>query len=572
MIDPSICRKRILSEDFYDFILNDIRTPFLTGITQEDLCSQDAGFGYRCLYLSRLQSGPLSLDKFTYHSIPLCYTPTSLDTLNQAGLLPLQNYPTLQLTGKGILIGFLDGGIDYQNPIFRNIDGSSRIVGIWDQTMQTGTPPAGFAYGSEYDQDTIDQALKLDQPFDLVPTVDETGHGTFTASLACGGGVPGESFLGAAISVAPNAAIAVVKLKSAKQYLKDYYFIPDGVPCYQENDIMLGLYYLDQLAKRLDLPLVYCITLGTSGGGHLGDRPLPLVLNGYGSLANRIPVIGTGNEADKRHHFYNEIPDQQTSQTVEIRVGEQVTGFTMELWTSIPNILSIALTSPSGETTTRIPIRVNSRTDFEFLYERTKVTIDYRLIVEKGTAELIFFRFDQPSPGIWKIEVEPVRIIDGRYHLWLPVSEFLSGEVYFLDSNPDYTILNPGNSASPVTVSYYDGANGAVALASGRGYSRNDRIEPSITAPGINIKGALPSGRFAVRSGASISCAVTAGAVALLLEWILKQMGTPGIDAFQIQSILILGAVRAPGKEFPNREWGYGQLNLFNTFNEIRML
>ena len=370
MIDPSICRERILSEDFYDFILNDIRTPFLTGITQEDLCSQDAGFGYRCLYLSRLQSGPLSLDKFTYHSIPLCYTPTSLDTLNQAGILPLQNYPTLQLTGKGILIGFLDGGIDYQNPIFRNIDGSSRIVGIWDQTVQTGTPPAGFAYGSEYDQDTIDQALKLDQPFDLVPTVDETGHGTFTASLACGGGVPEESFLGAA----PDAAIAVVKLKSAKQYLKDYYFIPDGVPCYQENDIILGLYYLDQLAKRLDLPLVYCITLGTSGGGHLGDRPLPLVLNGYGSLANRIPVIGTGNEADKRHHFYNEIPDQQTSQTVEIRVGEQVTGFTMELWTSIPNILSIALTSPSGETTTRIPIRVNSRTDFEFLYERTRST------------------------------------------------------------------------------------------------------------------------------------------------------------------------------------------------------
>ena len=92
----------------------------------------------------------------------------------------------------------MDGGIDYQNPIFRNIDGSSRIVGIWDQTVQTGTPPAGFAYGSEYDQDTIDQALKLEQPFDLVPTVDETGHGTFTASLACGGGVPEESFLGAA--------------------------------------------------------------------------------------------------------------------------------------------------------------------------------------------------------------------------------------------------------------------------------------------------------------------------------------------------------------------------------------
>ncbi len=568
MADSSLCRERILSEDFYDFILNDIRTPFLNGIPQEDLCSLNAGFGYRCLYLSRLQAGSLSLDKFSYQSIPLCYAPTSMDTLNQTGILPMQNYPTLQLTGKGVLIGFLDSGIDYQNPIFQKIDGSSRIVGIWDQTIQTGTPPEGFFFGSEYDNDQINNALRSDQPLNLVPTTDDTGHGTFTASLACGSGVPEESFLGAA----PDASIAVVKLKNAKQYLKDYYFIPEDVPCYQENDIMLGLHYLDLLAKRLNLPLVYCITLGTNGGGHLGDRPLPLVLNGYGALANRIPVIGTGNEADKRHHFYSEIPNQQTSQTVEIRVGEHVNGFTLELWTSIPNILSISLTAPSGETTTRIPIRINRSTDFEFLYEQTKVTIDYRLLVEKGTSELIFFRFSTPSPGIWKIGVEPIRVIDGRYHLWLPITEFLSGEVYFLNSNPDYTITNPGNASSPVTVSYYDGTNDAEALSSGRGYSRNDRIEPSVTAPGINVKGALPSGRFAVRSGASISCAVTAGSVALLLEWILNQMDFPGIDSFQIQSILILGAIRTPPRKFPNREWGYGQLNLFNTFNEIRMI
>lgn len=568
MIDSSLCRERILSEDYYDFILNDIRMPFLTGITPDDLCQLDAGFGYHCLYLSRILTGPISLDKFTYHSIPLCYTPTSLDTLNQTGILPMQNYPTLQLTGKGVLIGFLDGGIDYQNPVFRNIDGSSRIVGIWDQTIQSQSPPAGFLYGTEYTNEQINQALRSDAPFDIVATTDDTGHGTFTASLACGSGNPEEAFLGAA----PDAAIAVVKLKPAKQYLKDYYFIPEDVPCYQENDILLGLHYLDLLAYRLQLPLVYCITLGTNGGGHIGDRPLPLILNGYGSLTNRIPVIGTGNEADKRHHFFNEIPDQETSQTVEIRVGNDVNGFTMELWTSMPNILSIALTSPSGETTTRIPIRINRKIDFEFLYERTKVTIDYRIIVEKGTSELIFFRFDKPSPGIWKIEVEPVRIINGQYHIWLPITEFLSGEVYFLESNPDYTITNPGNAASPVTVSYYDGNTGAIALSSGRGYTRNDRIKPSVTAPGIQVKGALPSDHFAVRSGASISCAVTAGSVALLLEWILNQMGFPGIDAFQVQSILILGAVRTPDRTFPNQEWGYGQLNLLNIFNEIRLL
>lgn len=568
MIDANLCKERILSEDYFDFILNDIRTPFLSGLPLENVCEQKAGFEYRCVYLSRMQVEPVTLEKFSYNSIPNCYAPTSMDTMNQAGILPLQTYPTLQLTGKGVLIGFLDSGIDYQNPIFRNLDGSTRIVGIWDQTIQDGIPPEAFAYGSEYTEEMINEALRSQNPLETVPSVDTDGHGTFTASLAAGSGNPAEAFLGAA----PDAAIAVVKLKQAKQYLRSYYFIPEDAVCYQETDLMLGLHYLDLLAARLNLPLVYCISVGTNAGGHVGALPLPQVLNSYGASANRIPVIGTGNESDKRHHYYNEIPDNNTTQTVEIRVGENTAGFTMELWTSIPNIFSISLTSPSGENTTRIPIRANASTTFPFLLERTTVTIDYRLIVEKENSELIFFRFIAPSPGIWKVNVEPVRIIDGRFHMWLPVTEFLSGEVYFLDSDPYYTITNPSDALSPVTVSYYDGNTSALALASGRGYDRNNQITPSITAPGINVKGALPDGRYALRSGASISAAVTAGASALLLEWITGQLGFPSIDAFQIKSILILGAVRVPNMDFPNREWGYGQLNVYNTFEEIRQI
>ena len=491
-----------------------------------------------------------------------------METMNQAGILPLQTYPTLKLTGKGVLIGFLDSGIDYQNPIFRNLDGTTRIAGIWDQTIQDGTPPAAFAYGSEYTREQIDQALLLENPLNLVPSVDTDGHGTFTASLAAGSGNPEEAFLGAA----PDAVIGVVKLKQAKQYLRDYYFISKDTVCYQENDILLGLHYLEQLAKQLNLPLVYCISVGSSAGGHVGALPLSQVLNNYGTYANRVPVVGTGNESDKRHHFYNEIPDNSTIQTVEVRVGESVPGFTMELWTSIPNILSISLISPSGENTNRIPIRANSRTTFDFLFERTRVTIDYQLIVEKENSELIFFRFDAPSSGVWRINVEPIRIIDGRYHIWLPVTELLQGEVFFLNSNPYYTITNPGNANSAITVSYYDSASNSIATASGRGYGRNDQIKPTITAPGINVKGALPNGRYAIRSGASISAAITSGAVALLLEWIIYQLGFPAIDSYQIKSLLILGAVRGSNMEFPNREWGYGQLNVYNTFEEIRQL
>ena len=523
MAELETCRENILSEDYRDFIGNHIRTPFFDSLMAADPCSQDAGFDYKCFYFPKEAAEPVTLSKFSYNSIPKCFAPLSMETLNQAGILPIQNYPTLQLKGKGVLIGFLDSGIDYENAVFRNIDGTTRIAAIWDQTVQTGTPPEGFAYGSEFTGEMINEALRSDDPASYVPSVDESGHGTYAASLAAGSADSSEQFLGAA----PESLLAVVKLKQAKQYLRDYYFIPRSAVCYQETDLMLGLKYLNDLADRLALPLVVCITVGTSMGGHTGTLPFPYLIEGYSTKPNRITVIGTGNEADKRHHYYN--------------TGENVNGFFLELWTEIPNILSISMISPSGENTFRIPLRVGAAAELDFLFERTTVTVDYRVLVEKTTSELIFFRFDAPAPGIWKIIVEPLNAIDGSFHMWLPMTEFLSGEVYFLESDPYYTLTSPANTASPVVVSYYDGNTEGAAQTSGRGYTRAQRINPDITAPGINIRGALPGGRFSTRSGS-------------------------------IKSLLILGAVRPGTMEYPNREWGYGQLNLYNTFETMRQL
>lgn len=568
MTDSETCRQHILSEDYRDFIGNHVRTPFFESIMREGQCEQDAGFDYKCFYLPAELAGPVTLSRFSYNSIPKCFTPTSMETLNQTGILPVQNYPTLQLKGEGVLIGFLDSGIDYTNQVFRNIDGSTRIAAIWDQTVQSGSPPEGFAYGTEFTEKQINEALNEENPLAVVPSSDDTGHGTYTASLAAGSGNPQEQFLGAA----PEASIAVVKLKQAKQYLRDYYFIPSDAVCYQETDLMLGLKYLNDLADSLSLPLVVCITVGSNMGGHIGTLPFSYLIEGYSTKANHITVIGTGNEADKRHHYFNTITDMADRKSVEIRVGENVSGFSLELWTDIPNILSISILSPSGENTSRIPFRAGASAEVNFLFERTKVSIDYRLLVEKSTSELVFFRFDAPAPGIWKIIIEPLALADGQFHMWLPVTEFLSGEVYFLEPDPYYTLTNPAAADSPIVVSYYNGNTDALSQSSGRGYTRSRRIKPDIAAPGVDVPGALPGGRFTVRTGASAAAAVTAGAIALMLEWLLNYENVPGIDSYQIKSLLILGAVRPKTMEYPNREWGYGQLNLYNTFETIRQL
>ena len=531
MLDRETCREHILSEDYRDFIGNHVRTPFFNSLMNVHRCEQEAGFSYKCFYLPKEISDPITLPKYSYASIPNCYSPLNMQTLNEAGILPVQNYPTLQLKGRNILIGFLDSGIDYTNPVFQNLDNTTRIRAIWDQTVQTGTMPEHFSYGSEFTEEQINEALRSDSPFDLVPSTDETGHGTYAAALACGSAVPEEEFLGAA----PEASIAVVKLKQAKQYLRDYYFIPSDAECYQETDLMLGIRYLNLLADSLNLPLVICFTVGSNMGGHIGTLPLPNLIENYGSLANHIAVIGTGNEADQRHHYANTLTNGSKNKTVEIRVGENVSGFSMELWTDIPNTSSISIISPSGEDTSRIP-------------------------------------FNSPAAGIWKIVIEPITVTDGQFHMWLPVTEFIDGEVYFLESDPYYTLTNPANTQSPVVVSYYNGTTNAVSQTSGRGYTRSGQIKPDLTAPGINIRGPVSNGRFETHSGSCAACAVTAGAVALMLEWLLYIQKAPGIDSFQIRSLLILGALRPDTMEYPNRIWGYGQLNLYHTFEVMRKL
>ena len=180
-----------------------------------------------------------------------------MESLEVSGITAVQNQPVLGLNGRDVLIGFLDTGIDCTHPAFRYSDGSSRIVGLWDQTIQTKTPPFDLEYGSAYTREEINAFLSSENAEELLPGKDENGHGTFLAGAAAGSLLPERNFSGAA----PEAMIAVVKLKPAKQYLKDLFYITGNVPAYQSTDIMMGIRYLILLADQLKKPLVICLCL-----------------------------------------------------------------------------------------------------------------------------------------------------------------------------------------------------------------------------------------------------------------------------------------------------------------------
>ena len=302
-MNTELCREKILSQDYMDFISPDYWSGEDIVVRQDQSCILQLGFGYRAVYVDQGLAVELSLERYGYQGIPSCYTLIDTSALNEAGISSVQNYPSLHLRGRDIMIGFIDTGIDYENLIFRNPAGGTRIAGIWDQTVQTGSLPDGFSYGSEYTEDMLNEALRSDNPLAVVPSRDENGHGTFLASVAAGGISTENQFSGAA----PEAVIGVVKLKEAKNYLKEFYGIYSDAPCYQENDIMFGLKYLHELAARRRLPIVICIALGTNMGPHNGTSLLSQMVDAYANLLNHCVVIGGGNEASNRHHYYGEV-------------------------------------------------------------------------------------------------------------------------------------------------------------------------------------------------------------------------------------------------------------------------
>lgn len=575
------CTNSVASEDFADFIAPYFTTPEEFIRSQGTDCIDFVNSTLAVVYVPLSTVTPSTYTSYTYSAVPKLYSLLDVTSMDAAGITPAGELPVLNNQGAGVIVGFVDTGINYTDSLFRNVDGSTRIIGIWDQTNnsdnsniienETAKPFSAFSalYGTQYTAEEINLALNSDNPASIVPTRDENGHGTFLASIAAGNRDERAGFSGAA----PQASIAMVKLKPAKQYLRDFYLIRDGADAYQENDIMMGVSYLYFLARKYSMPLVVCIPLGTNMGSHMGMSRLGQYLNQV-SLSNGSAVItAAGNETGARHHF-RAVMDADTDEvTAELRVGEREAGFSMELWAENMGAYTVGFISPTGEVAREISVPLRGENTVSFLLEQTQITVYTQIADVSAGSQFIFMRFENPMSGIWRILIRNSLDIRETFHIWLPVRGFISDETYFLRPDPDTIITDPGNARYPITVTAYDHTKNSIYIHASRGYSLSGRIKPDLAAPGVNILGASVSGRRLTRmSGTSVSAAHLAGAAAILLNWGVLNANYPYLNTPVLKSIFVRGAQRNPALTYPNREFGYGTLNLYEAFLHLRNL
>ena len=206
-----------------------------------------------------------------------------------------------------------------------------------------------------------------------------------------------------------------------------------------------------------------------------------------------------------------------------------------------------------------------------FLLEETEITVYSNIVNTISGSQMIFIRFKNPMPGIWNITVSSALNITGAFHIWLPVRGFLSDDTYFLRPDPDTLITEPGNSRYILTVSAYNHITGGIYIHSSRGYSRSGQIKPEIAAPGVSVFGAGPNSSYVRMTGSSVAAAHAAGAAAILLNWGVIQKNDFYMNTSIIKTYLIRGAKRNPALTYPNREFGYGTLDLYQTFLSLRL-
>ena len=551
------------SEHFGDFIVKYMQNVENTMELFPGTTFQAINEIFGILYVPLENTGELEITGTSYNSIPKCYTYMDMEAAGASGITRLHDHPYLKLRGKGTAVAVIDSGIDYQNEVFRNA-GGSRIAYLWDQSLEdeADTGSAKVPYGRLFRKKDIDLALDSENPFSIVPSRDTNGHGTALAGIAAGNMVQGENFTGAA----PEATLIIIKVKPAKQYLRNFYLYPPEAEVFQEDDVMMAIAFAIRQAKELGVPLSICVGIGSSQGAHLGTNALSQYVDYVANFSQVSVSVAAGNEGNTRNHSTGIFSQERERIVTELRVAEREQGFTMEFWGEPPEIYELSIQSPTGESL-EVSSSIGARTqELSFVFVETKVYVNYILIERQTGYSLVYIRFFHPTSGIWKIFTQGKNKQNVQFHMWLPVEGLISQDTYFLEPSPYTTVTAPGDARNSITATAYQHRDGSIYIAAGRGYTPDGMVTPHLAAPGVNVKVPLVRGGFGTRSGTSISAAQTAGIAALLFEWAIIRDNQPFFTGSSVKYYLQRGARREENMQYPNPEWGYGRVDLYHTF------
>lgn len=462
-------------------------------------------------------------------------------------ILPLQSGVN-RLSGKGVLVGIVDSGIDFFHPDFRNEDGSSRILRLWDQSIP-GNPPEGYVTGTEYTREEINEALALGetQGRRLVPSRDFTGHGTAVLGIAAGSG---RASGGVNRGVAYESDLLVVKMGNASR---------NSFP--RTTELMEGVDYLIRQSIRLGRPVAVNISFGNNYGSHKGDSLLETYLDSVSAMGRNVICTGMGNNGDDALHFGGKLENRET-QEIELGVGTYESTLNVQLWKDYEDEIKIYVENPAGIRIGPLEEKIGAQ---RWRAGDTELLIYYGKPAPYHVTQEIYFDFlpvgTYVDSGVWKIILQGSNVKKGDYFLWLPGGKTLNPRTGFYLPRVQGTLTIPATARRLISVGAYDSRLLSYADFSGRGSSALPYEKPDLAAPGVNITAPRVGGGYGSYTGTSFAVPFVTGSAVLLMEWGIINGNDPYLYGEKVKAYLRRGASPLPGYEqYPNNEVGWGAL------------
>ena len=508
--------------------------------------------------------------------------------------------------GEGVIVAVVDTGIDWRDDDFRNTDGTTRVLGIWDQTLTDAAhpPPPGFSFGSFYSRADIDDALAHGT---TLLTMDGHGHGSHVAGTAAGNGrhtgndVPAGTYAG----VAPEADLLIVRV-----------FDNVGEFC-DACDLTAASVFIDQFAGQAGKPWVGNMSLGDAlGGAHDGTSPDELAIDalvGPGRPGAHM-AIAAGNEGNATRHSHWEgqlqagltYTDTFLLDASTPRGGSNNDFVWLDLWYEGTDDVTVQILTPGNQTVgaargadSGVVCTSSGAVRIDATNAPDPENGDNEVFVEISDSSSCI-PVANPAAGLWTIRMIINSVGGGAGHafdLWnsadTPRAAGLGDYVDFSSFSAGKMVSIPGTSRNALTAGSYVSKRswinasqvlfnapatapiGSISGFSSTGPTRDGRIKPDIAAPGEYVASSRSGnagynsnlverdGVHANKSGTSMATPHVAGAVALLFGI------DPGLDGAQVKSIL-QRAARFDGQTgvVPNTYFGAGKLRILEAAYE----